>query len=208
MPSAAAPDAMRTLGQLRVALLARDISPAGLAAVYRYRDADEVRRDVDGLHSAGLIDLAGDGAMRATERGRVVLTQMYQVTAEVAAELWAARDASLAVLSDLTGQLVQAALATGGDAYATMAPPYETTDASSGLLLHTRLSVLRYHRADAHAAAWHSAGLTSTTIRQLPSGAARDGIEADTNRRAGMPYAVLNPEQRITLLAGLAALPG
>jgi hypothetical protein len=89
-----------------------------------------------------------------------------------------------------------------------MAPPYEPAGAAAGLLLHTRLSVLRYHRADAHAAAWQAAGLTSVTIRQLPAGPAPDAIEAETNRRAGLPYATLSPDERITLLAGLAALPG
>jgi hypothetical protein len=89
-----------------------------------------------------------------------------------------------------------------------MAPPYEPADAPVGLLLHTRVSVLRYHRADAHADAWQAAGLTSTTIGQMPAGPARDAIEAETNRRAGLPYASLSPDERIALLGGLAALPG
>jgi hypothetical protein len=67
---------------------------------------------------------------------------------------------------------------------------------------------LRYHRADAHAAAWHAAGLTGAAIQQLPAGPARDAIEAGTNRRASPPYATLTPDERITFLAGLAALPG
>ena len=90
-----------------------------------------------------------------------------------------------------------------------MALPYEPAGAAAAaLLLHTRLSVLRYHRADAHAAAWHAAGLTGAAIQQLPAGPARDAIKADTNRRAGPPYATLTPDERITFLAGLAALPG
>jgi hypothetical protein len=89
-----------------------------------------------------------------------------------------------------------------------MAPPYEPSDASAALLLHSRLSVLRYHRQDAHAAAWQAAGFTSATIRQLPAGAERDAIEADTNRRDAPPYASLTPDERLAFLAGLAALPG
>jgi hypothetical protein len=89
-----------------------------------------------------------------------------------------------------------------------MAPPHEPVDTPVGLLLHHRLSVLRYHRADAHAAAWQAAGLTSATIRQMAAGPARDAIEVETNRRAGQPYAALTPDERLTLLAGLAALPG
>jgi len=207
-PSAAPPEAMRMLGQLRTALLARKITAAGLAAVYRYRDADDVRRDLDGLYAAGLIDKTGGDVIQATESGRAVLTEMYEVSADVAAELWADQEGSLVDLNDLAERLVHAALASGGDAYTTMAPPHEPADAAVGLLLHTRLSVLRYHRADAHAAAWQAAGLTSATISQIPAGPTRDAIETDTNRRAGAPYATLSPDERITLLAGLAALPG
>jgi hypothetical protein len=68
--------------------------------------------------------------------------------------------------------------------------------------------VLRYHRADAHAAAWQAAGFTGEAMKQMPAGPTRDAVEAETNRRAGVPYAVLSPEERITLLAGLTALPG
>jgi hypothetical protein len=208
VPAGGSPGPMRMFGQLRTALLARDVTASGLAAIYRYRDADDVRRDLDGLHAAGLISNADDGAIRATETGRTVLTEMYKVTAEVAGELWAAQEGSLAGLNHLAGRLVHAALATGGDAYSTMAPPHEPAGAAAALLLHTRLSVLRYHRADAHAAAWQAAGLTRTTVGQMPAGPARDAIEEDTNRRAGVPYATLNPDERITLLAGLAALAG
>ncbi|HEX7266790.1 MAG TPA: hypothetical protein VF256_05125, partial [Streptosporangiaceae bacterium] len=141
--------------------------------------------------------------------GRAVLTGMYKVSADVAGELWASQEGSLAGLGDLAGRLVHAALATGGPAYTAMAPPYEPAGAAAAaLLLHTRLSVLRYHRADAHAAAWQAAGLTSVTMRQLPAGPSRDAIEAETNRRAGLPYVTLSPDERVTLLAGLAALPG
>jgi hypothetical protein len=208
VPHAAAPGAMRMLGQLRTALLARSVTAAGLAAVYRYRDADEVRGDVEGLLAAGLIDKTDDDAIQPTGTGRAVLTEMYKVSADVARESWGSQEGSLAGLSDLAGRLVHAALATGGPAYAAMAPPYEPADATAALLLHTRLSVLRYHRADAHAAAWQAAGLTSMTMRQLPAGPSRDAIEAETNRRAGVPYATLSPDERITFLAGLAALPG
>jgi hypothetical protein len=145
---------MRMFGQLRTALLARKVPTAGLAAIYRYRDAGDIRRDLEGLHAAGLIDTTGDGAIQATESGRAVLTEMYKVSADIAGELWAGQEGSLAGLSNLAGRVVDAALVTGGDAYLAMAPPYEPADAAPGLRLHTRLSVLRYHRADAHAAAW------------------------------------------------------
>jgi len=208
VPPAAPPDAMRMLGQLRTALLARPVTGEGLAAVYRYRDSVDVQRDLSALQAAGLVEPAGDDAVRPSERGRMMLTQMYNVSATVADELWAERKGSLAELGDLAGRLVQTGLATGGPAYATMAPPYEPPDASAGLLLHSRLSVLRYHRQDAHAAAWQAAGHTGTTIRQLPAGAEREAIEAETNRRDAAPYASLNPDERLMFLAGLGALAG
>jgi hypothetical protein len=207
-PGGASPDAMRMFAQLRTALGARTVTAAGIAAVYRYRDPDAVRGDLDGLRAAGLIDAAGDGAIDATETGRAVLAGMYQVSAEVTGQLWRQHDDALAGLNDLAGRVVQAGLTTGGEAYLTMAPPYEPADATVGVLLYHRLSVLRYHRADAHAAAWQAAGLTSEAMMQLPAGPMRAAIEAETNRRAGLPYATLSVDERVALLAGLAALPG
>ncbi len=196
------------LGQLRTALLARPVTEEGLAAVYRYRDSADVQSDIEALRAAGLVERAGGDAVQATERGRMMLTQMYNVTAAVADELWADRTSSLAELGSLAGRLVRTGLATGGKAYATMAPPYEPPDASSGLLLHTRLSVLRYHRQDAHAAAWQAAGHTSTTIRQLSAGSERDAIERESNLRDAAPYASLTPDERLAFLAGLGTLSG
>jgi len=201
-------DSMRMFAQLRSALAGRTVTAAGIAAVYRYRDPDEVRRDLDGLVAAGLIDVAADGAVQATETGRRMLAAMYQTGAEVTSQLWGQYDDALAGLNDLAGRVVQAGLATGGEAYLTMAPPYEPVDATVGLLLHHRLSVLRYHRADAHAAAWQAAGLTSETVAQLDTGPARAAIEEETNRRAGLPYADLSADERLVFLGGLAALPG
>jgi hypothetical protein len=152
-PGGVPPGARRMFGQLRTALLARKVPTASLAAIYRYRDAGDVRRDLEDLRAAGLIDTTGDGAIQATGSGRVVLAEMYKVSADVAAGLWAGQKGSLASLSNLAGRVADAALVTGGDAYLAMAPPYEPAGAASGLRC-IRLSVLRYHRADAHAAAW------------------------------------------------------
>lgn len=93
-----------------------------------------------------------------------------------------------------------------GDESAGISIGDEPADAADELVLHTRFSALRYHRADAHAAAWQAAGLTSTTITELAAGPARDAIEAETNRRNGLAYATLSRDERAKLLAGLAAL--
>src|SRR5204863_4449159 len=82
-PGGASADATRMFAQLRTALADRTVTAAGIAAVYRYRDPGEVRGDLDGLRAAGLIDVAGDGAIKATDAGRAVLAGMYHVGAEV-----------------------------------------------------------------------------------------------------------------------------
>lgn len=201
-------DALDIVGQLRTGLAARPVSAPGLAAIYRYRDAEEIRRNLDALVSGGIIEEADDGAIRATDTGRALLALMYQAGAEATAELWSAHRATVAELNELARRLVVAAAASGGNAYAALAPPYEPPDASPELLLHHRLAVLRYHRADAHAAAWQAAGYTVDTIRDLADGPERDRIEAETNRGAGRPYATLSAAERSRLLSGLTDLPG
>jgi len=201
-------DAIDVVGQLRTGLAARPISAAGLAAVYRYRDADELRRNLDALASAGILEETQDGTIEATGTGRALLAVMYEVGAGAAAELWSGRRDTVAELNELAGRLVAAAAASGGDAYTAVAPPYEPPDASPELLLHHRIAVLRYHRADAHAAAWQAAGHTVATIRSLADGPERERIEAETNRRAGVPYATLSAAERSRLVSGLTSLPG
>jgi len=148
--------AIDVVGQLRTGLAAHPVSAAGLAAVYRYRDADEVRRHLRTLATAKIIEEAGDGAIRATGTGRTLLAVMYGASAEAADELWSAHRETVAELNELAGRLVVAAAATGGDAYAALAPPYEPPGASAELLLHHRLAVLRYHRlAGGRAHGWH-----------------------------------------------------
>jgi len=201
-------DAIDIVGQLRTGLAARPVSAAGLAAVYRYRDAGQIRRNLDTLASAGIVEQTDDGAIRATDTGRALLAVMYEAGAEAAAALWSAHRETVADLNELAGRLVVAAVASGGDAYAAVAPPYEPLGASPELLLHHRLAVLRYYRADAHAAAWQAAGHTVDTIRGLADGPERERIEAETNRRAGQPYAALSAAERSRLVSGLTDLPG
>jgi len=208
MTYGATPDALDIVGQLRTGLAARPVSAAGLAAVYRYRDADQIRRNLDALAGARIIEQAGNGAIQATDTGRTLLAVMYESDAKAAAELWSGHRETVTELNELAGRLVVAAAASGGDAYAAVAPPYEPPGASPELLLHHRTAVLRYHRADAHFAAWQAAGHTVATIRDLADRAERERIEADTNRGAGRPYATLTAAERSRLVTGLTDLPG
>src|SRR5262249_24616207 len=81
------------------------VSAAGLAAVYRYRDADQIRRNLDTLASAGIIEQADDGSIRVTETGGAILAVMYESGAEAAAELWSAHRETVADLNALGRRL-------------------------------------------------------------------------------------------------------
>ena len=65
------------------------------------------------------------------------------------------------------------------------------------------VTVLRYHRADAHRAAWQAAGLSAEEVQVLPAGPAMD---AETNRLDAPIYAALDADERLDLLGGLGAL--
>ncbi len=193
---------------LRFALLARPRSRAGLAAVYRYAEPGWLDREIAAHQEQGTLAADDSGALVPTPAGRAFLTGLLAVHAAVTGTLWAARADTVADLAGITGRLVEVAAGTGGPAYAVMAPPYEPPGAPAGLLLFNRLAAARYHRADAHAAAWRAAGLDAAGIRSLPPGPRRAAIEDATNRRAGEPYAALTPDERSRLLAGLTRLDG
>jgi hypothetical protein len=186
----------------------RVVEPAQLAAIVRYRDLDEAQRHIDGHVQRGTLERTGDGGFRATSAGQGFLVELYGQQAEAMADHWRDDLDRVGRLNGVLHRLLQAATVTGGDAFAAMAPAFEPDGAAPGLLLLNRLSCLRYHRADAHAAAWVAAGLTGPQIVALRWGRERELIEAETDRRAAPPYEVLAPEERIGMLADLAALPG
>lgn len=118
---------------------------------------------------------------------------------------WAGLDGTVTRTVEALGRVLAAAADTGGDAFHAMAPPYED-GAGPGTVLLNRMGTLRYHRADAYAAAWRAAGLTAAQIVAEPEGPRRAEIEAETNRLAAPPFTVLTPTERATLLEDLAAL--
>ena len=95
--------------QLRTALAARTVTAAGIAAVYRYRDPDEVRGDLDGLRAAGLIEELARAPSRPPRTGRAVLAGMYQAGAEVTGQPRSQHVNALAGQNGLAGRVVQAA---------------------------------------------------------------------------------------------------
>ncbi|MFG1915047.1 hypothetical protein [Micromonospora sp. NPDC048898] len=211
------PTASGFLVDLRTRLAAPGgtVDAPGFAAITRYGDPVVARRTVDKHVAHGMLHRGPDGALSATERGAAFLTELYQVHAEVTEELWAGHDERVSRLVAVLGRLLSYALVLadeegdrGGSAFAALAPPHEPDGTGSGVLLLNRLGTLRYHRADAHAAAWAAAGHTASSVAALPAGPERLAIELETDRRAAGPYSVLSADERLSMLADLAALPG
>ncbi len=212
---------------LRFVLLRGPMDRAAFPLALRYDPPGDVLRAVDELVAGGWLmpasgelpagclptggnltadgELPADGALGADGRTAAFLHDVYDLHAEVTAAAWP-RD--LSALLDAAGTLLAAGTATGGPAFAAFAPPHERAGDPPGVLLFNRLAALRYHRSNAHAAAWAARGLTAAEIAALPADAPlRREIEADTNGRAATPYEALTPAERLAFLAGLAALP-
>ncbi|WP_229399209.1 hypothetical protein [Micromonospora okii] len=199
----------------RLAVPGGTVDPAGFAAVNRYRDPATCQRALDKHVAYGMLHRRPGGFLSATERGHVFLAELHQVHGEVTEELWAGHDDRVVRLVEAFGRLLAYALVEAeeaaegpGDAFAVMAPPHEPEGTPPGVLLLNRLGTLRYHRADAYAAAWTAAGHTASTVTELPPGPERRAIELETDRRAAGPYAALAADERLGVLADLAALPG
>jgi hypothetical protein len=184
-------------------LLARPMPAASFAAATTYGGSDMTEELADGV---AVVD--GAGTWSLTPVGRDLGAAIQLAVGAGAEELWAARLDSLPRLADLVGRLLDAGAGSGGPAFAAMAPVYEPPDSSPAVRVTTRLGALRHHRADAHRAAWAAAGLTLPDLLALPAGGLRQEIEDDTNRRDGPIYAALTGDERVELLALLAALPG
>jgi hypothetical protein len=189
-------------------VLARPMPAEALEAALTY-----VGVDMANELAQGVAEVDAKGAWRLTGLGRELARTVQRMIAEEAERRWATADflpglPAVSRLADLVGRVLEHGLGTGGPAFRAMAPVYEPPDASPALRLTTRLGALRHHRADAHRAAWRTAGLTVEQLRTLPDGPARQAIEDETNRLDEPPYAALTTDERLELLAGLGALPG
>ncbi|MEV0194849.1 hypothetical protein [Nonomuraea sp. NPDC050691] len=192
------------LVDLRYALPARPLTRDDLSVVYRYGSAAELDAEIGDQLRQGTLTEAGDGVLRLTAAGLSYIRGLYEVHAAAVRRLWAAYD--VPAVAGLVGEVLDRAEAEPGGAFAVMAPPYEPEGTPPGVLLFNRVAALRYHRADAHAAAWRDAGLTADAVVELGCGPLRDRIEEDTNHRAAQPYATLTGSERETLFEGLLAL--
>jgi len=182
----------------------RRVSRAQADTVWRYLDRAACWATMERSAAAGFVELT-DAGFRAAPRGAQFLAALYAHQEQVTAQRWAGLDATVALATELLGRLLAAAADTGGEAFHTMAPPYEA-GAGPGAVLLNRMGTFRYHRADAHAAAWQAAGLTAAQIVAMEPGPERDAIEAETNRLAASPFAALTGPERAALVEDLSTL--
>ncbi|MEV0613517.1 hypothetical protein AB0I81_09345 [Nonomuraea sp. NPDC050404] len=189
------------LSDLRGTLPLRPLTRRNLAVIHRYGDAADHEPDLRDHLSQGTLTEDADGTLRLSAKGLTFVHRLYDLHATATDRVWAGDD--LPVLAELTGRVLDAAERLPGGALELVAPPYEPEWAGPGLLLFNRLAAVRYHRADAHAAAWQAAGLSAAGIVGLTDGPLRAAIEAETNLRAAAPYRTLTAQERETLYDGL-----
>ena len=181
---------------------------SGLHAVVRYPAPGFVEDELDAMVDGALMSLDGD-TLVPTERAQAIVDALVSVMDHVVNELWAWRAASFERLQRLVEAAIDGARESGGAAFSVQtSAPITLPGRSEAFRLWNHLWPLRYHRADAHAAAWAADGLTASEIAAMEPGERRARIEAETNRRAAPPWAALTAGERLDLLAGLGALPG
>ncbi len=190
-------------------LAAGPISGEEYSELTRYQHFGPSDTFLAGLADRGAIVLDDTGGFTATPAGLDVCKALVALQGETNEQLFRPRQASL---NGLRAILDQAVAAAATDPHSLLARftrrSWMPDDASDAAHIWNNSVVLRMHRADAHANAWKAEGLDAQTMRQLPPGAQRIKIEEATNRNAAFPWAKLSNEQRLTLLAGLGALPG
>jgi len=184
------------------------VTAGQFAAVCRYRDLEAARESLRRHAEHGTLALHEDGTFEATDRGRELLRELFALHGEVARRFWAAFPT--ARLNELAERALRSV--TAGPSLSAMTPcSYPTSTPTEAVLVNT-LGTLRYHRADAHAAAWQAEGLTADQIKAMPldgadAGGVRTHIEEQTDRGAAAAWVALTEAERLEFLAGLGALP-
>ncbi|MET9342556.1 hypothetical protein [Nonomuraea sp. NPDC003804] len=190
----------------RYVLPLRPLTRAGLAAVYRYGTAGEQADEVAAQLRQGALREDEHGRLHATPATLAFIDGLYDLHGRATALLWSGREGLVAEVAALLGRLLDGAERMPGGALELMAPPYEPEGVPGGVMLFNRLAAFRYHRADAHAAAWQAAGLTAGEVTSLREGPLWEAVERDTNLRAAVPYGLLTGAERTLLLQGLRTL--
>jgi hypothetical protein len=192
------------LAMLRNLAPTRRTTRAAIADVFIYQDS-AWSNALDALGDIGLIE-ASATEVALTPRGVSAIDRLSEAMAFFAAS-WDEAGVDFSARLALTAKAIDAAWTTAGQAFSVMAPVYDQPHHPLSLRFAESLTPLRFHRFDAHIAAWRAAGLTLEAVNALEGGPLKDAIEADTNTRAGAPYAALAEAERRALLDGLRSLP-
>lgn len=163
---------------------------------------------LSGLEERGAVLLA-NGHVQPTPATIQVAEELVRIQAEAVAALFEPRRELLPEIWALISRAREAAISDASSPLSKlMGRAWLPADASDAARIWDASVVLRMHRADAHAAAWREAGLTAAEIRTMDPSPTREAIESRTNERAALAWEGLNANERVTLLSGLAALPG
>ncbi len=193
------------LGYLRNAYPDRVVTRTAVRSIFTYHPDNPVDSGLEVLIGRGLIVEPSPGTVTLTGAGQACLEDLHAVADQTARNAWRDAGQSVVTCAPLVARSLLAAWETGGDAFSLMAPDRLPISVSEQGLLAERLTGLRFHRFDAHVAAWRAAGYEAADLESL-SEPVRAGIEADTNKRAAAPYAELSPAERELMLAGLRHL--
>jgi hypothetical protein len=191
------------LAMLRHTLPDRAVTADQLRTVYAFHRDDQYTATQAELSRAGLIRIDDDW-IRLTDQGRVWIERLWRISDDVVTDLWDPVRDHVDALETLIPPVVARATAAPGPALSVFTPILDRPDSSSSTRVAERLTQLRFHRFDAHVAAWRAAG-TPPMDDTLPPGM-REQIEDETNRRAATAYEPISPHQRTNLLVHLASL--
>jgi hypothetical protein len=190
-------------------LSAGPISKAEFSELMRYQHFGSSDEFLTGLADRGAVTIADDGSFSATPAALEVSKNVVNLQAETVTKLFAPLATSL---PELRGLINRCRVAAMEDPISTLSRlsgrAWLPEAASDAARIWDASVVLRMHRSDAHAKAWAEAGHSASSIRSLSPGAERAAIEVRTNELAATPWAPLSSSERLTLLAGLGALPG
>lgn len=190
---------------LRNAYPDRVVPVRNFQAAYVYQDPVKFETALFRMTGEELVEVGENESVALSAHGRRLMSQVRDVGAQAAEGLWGGRTLPVLQLADRC--LVSAeATANADGAFRLVAPPHDEPNDCDATRLAERLTGLRWHRFDAHVAAWTAAGLTAESVADLSPGPERDEIEAQTNERAAQPYATLTSQERSALLDGLRGL--
>lgn len=190
-------------------LCAGPISKREYSELMRYQHFGSSDDFLTGLATRGAITIANDGSFAATPEAVDVAKQLIALQIETVTQLFSPKQATLPAIASLIGRARNAAMADPlSDLSRLSGRAWLSADATDAARIWDCSVVLRMHRSDAHAAAWKEAGHVASEMKGMTPGPDRGAIEARTNELAAAPWTVLSPEERLALLAGLAALPG